>query len=390
MIESSKTLWKTKFGESTEVEDPDSFDGRLARMMAEMKYRLGQMAVVSKNSLDPTTTSGVMAENLVQFNGITINGQEFSTVVMTFKAKDGHSCDVPADFVVATSTGVSFKVDSAVSLTPGETNTSISATCTLPGPYTAGAGEITETPTALYGLDYVTNAAAAVPGDYKESYPRLRARRWRTAVGVGMHHPSKIKSALENLPNVTAAQVEVNNTAANLPSGVPPQHVRAIVKGGTDQDIADCLFGTYAPYNGAGSVAAGIGTWGSEVVLPTGSMDASNTIQFDRNQDVNIYISMVIRKIGGKFPGNGISRIKELIIELFQGDLEIEGETLPRFDLGDDIYGTKIAAAAAGVVGHNVISCFVGTSANPTATYLEMAIHQWAQTAENLIDVSFG
>jgi hypothetical protein len=234
----------------------------------------------------------------------------------------------------------------------------------------------------------VTNEAAALPGNLDETDPALRARRWAAAVGVGIHHPSAIKTKLDNLSGVTASYVEVNNGINALPSGCPPGAVHAIVRNGTPADIAAVLFGSYAPYKGAGSIAGGIGSFGAQTVHVVDAVSGQEgDINYDIAEDVVIHITVQTRKLAGKYPANGDADMRATILEYFAGTLEIEGVAVPGPTLGSTVDGTAIMAPAMKVPGHRILAVYVGRSASPTEVFVSMAINEFPITDATVIDI---
>lgn len=386
MLETLKTAFRASvIGDLARIDDVDSPEGRIAAILAEMKSDLAGHLQAAVAALLPSTSTGEFLKEMIKFNGISQNVKEYSTVTLTVTANTA-GCTIPAGKQVSTPAGVVFATDTEVVLGPSA-STTVGATAVEAGALVAEAGTVTDILTPVYGWASATNVAAALPGNLDETDPAMRIRRWRAAVGVGIHHPSKIYTSLFNLPNVTAVALEINNGVVDLPSGVPPQHVRAIVRGGTNQDVADTLFGSYAAYAGAGSVAAGIGTYGAQSVVCTGD-GQTGTIYFDRSSDVNIAIVVRTRK-GASYPANGDARIRAFILELFAGTLEVEGESVEGFVLGDDIYGTRIMTACHAVPGHTVDVVYVGKDDDgvPTATSLVLGINEFPVASESLITI---
>jgi hypothetical protein len=193
---------------------------------------------------------------------------------------------------------------------------------------------------------------------------------------------------LENIQNVTAVYVEENRGRVENANGVPPQHIRAIVRGGDTATIGAVLFGSYAPYAGAGSIGGGLGSWGSTSVAVTDPVSGqAATVNFDRPSDKDIYIRVVTSKISGKYPSNGDALQKQFIKELFASDLEIEGGIVEAPGLGDTIYGSDIMAACKAVPGHKIQAVYVGLSPNPTSTTVALTLNQFPVTGDELITI---
>lgn len=379
MTETFRALMRTAFGDKARVDDPDSPEGRIAAILGEFKSDLCTHFQAGVNALIPSVSSGEFLKELIKFNGIAQNVKQYSTVVLTVTAND-HGTTIEAGDLVSTDSGVVFAIDEQVILLPNA-SASVGATATVAGALLASVGTVTTILTDRWGWASVTNAAAALPGNLDETDPAMRARRWAAAVGVGLHHPSKIKTSLDNLPSVTASYVEVNNGINTLPSGCPAGHIHAIVRGGSPADIAAALFGSYAPYAGAGSIAAGIGSYGAQTVHVVDSVSGQEgDIKYDVASDIPIFIRVLTRKIAGKYPASGDADIRAAIVEYFAGTLEIEDVAVPAPSLGDAIDGTAIMAPAMKVPGHRILAVYVGTTADPTDVTVQMTINQFPIT----------
>lgn len=385
MIEEAKVVFIGAFGDLARVEESKSPEGQIARILGEMKTGLGEHLQAMVSGLLPSKATKVLLSELVKFNGIERNTKEYSTGVLSCTALPT-GCTIPAGDIIETVAGDQFKTDIELVLTASETDT-VPVTAVEPGAINASAGAVTIV-TPEYGWASASLASDVIPGKLDESDPALRARRWRAAVGVGLHHPSMIRKALENLPDVTAVYVEENKGTTYNEHGVPPQHVRAIVRGGTAADIAAVLFGSYAPFAGAGSIAGGVGSWGSQTMHVVDAVSGQEgDINYDTSVDVPIYVIVRTRKIPGQYPADGDAKIKQFIMEQFSGELEIEGGMVEGAKLGGDVYGTDLAAGAKAVPGHKIERIYVGLSAGPTAEMVEIDVDEFPVTSSSLITI---
>lgn len=381
MFTAVKTRFKTAFGDDIRIDDPDGVFGRLSRIYTEIKDDILSDFAATKAALLPSTSTGAILSELVKFNGITRNVASNSTVTVTLGA-NAYGTSIPASgAIVATQTGAEFEIQGPVVIAPSGTSPA-TAIAVEDGAVEAPAGELTVINTPIRGWDSCTNALDAEVGDAQESDPNLRARRWAAARAVGIHHPSMIKKVLSDLDNVTDCYVEVNNTPYTNSNGVPPGCVRAILMGGSDQDIADTLFGIhplgdmYPP--GAGSVGAGIGTHGLQSQLSTDpETSQSATMYWDDGVQVPIYVIVNTQINYNVFDLDGEDQIKQAIVDFANGDMEIDDIAITPFKLGDNVNESRLFTPCNKVSGHDVQEILIGRSANPTSSAtLIMANHE--------------
>jgi hypothetical protein len=328
-------------------------------MLGEAKSEVLAALQDAVSALMPDRSYGEYLTELMRLNGIDRNESAYSTVPITVTAKSSGVPLVSAGtFIVGTEAGDNYVITEDMVIAPSATDT-FSARSVDKGAFEADAGDITRIVEPKYGVASVTNLVAVTPGRTTESDPAARSRRWRTAKGVGMHHPSKIRSALEG-------------------------SIRAVVWGGTAQAIADSLFGTYS---GIGAVAAGIGTFGAQSVAVSAE-GQSSTIYYDVGTDIPIYVNVLTRKTVGRYPSNGDALIKSYILEFFNGDLEIEGETIEKFGPGETVSAARIYTPANVVPGHTIQAIYISRSANPSSTGdIVMDVDERAVCTEGLITV---
>jgi len=373
--------YKAAYGDNVRVDDPDGVVGRNARILSETKHDVLTELAATVAALLPSTSSVTLLEELVKFNGITRNVASKSTATVTITA-NAAGCTVPAGSLVATSDGVQFETDAQIVVASGLTG-NVAVTAVEEGAQEAAAGTITTILTPVYGWASVTNAAAATPGDARETDPQLRARRWDTAQGTGPHSPAAILSALKDINGVTKAMVEVNNGNATNSNGVPGHTIRAIVAGGAAQDIGDSLFGP-----GYGSVGSGVGTYGTESVACTDSDSGqSGTVYYDIASAVDIYIEVRTRKLSD-YPAGGDDFIKAAIVDLFDGELEINDVAIDAYGLGDNVTSGQIYTPCNSVQGHLVQAIYVEKAASPSETEVEIDNDEYATTATAKITIT--
>lgn len=376
--------YKDKFGDECRVDDIDGVFGRICGIQSEILNDLCSELAATVAALLPSTSADALLDELVKFNGITRNLATKSSVLLTLTANSAGST-VPDGSLVGTSTGVQFEIVGPVVLIPDEVKENVQAYAVQEGALQADAGTVTEILTPVFGWEAVTNPADAEVGNAKESNAVLRQRRWEAAQAVGLHHPSIIKKVLADLDDVVEVFVEVNNGTTVNENLVPPQHIRCILIGGDNQDIADTLFGLHPLGDmypqGAGSIAGGIGSWGDVDVGVDDGEGNTDTMHFDRGEYIPIYIIVQTNVNHALYPMDGEQQIKDYILQFFAGTLEINDVAVPKFKLGDDVVSSRLYTPCNAVPGHSVRQILISRNPNPTSDAdLPMALHEIATT----------
>jgi len=371
LFTSFKTRFKAAFGDEIRVDDPDGVYGRLARIFCEMKNDVLADFSATMNALLPSTSTGAFLDEMVKFNGITRNVASNTTCFVRCYANT-YGTTIPATGALIGTPDGNFELDGAPTVIAPSGNALIAATAVEEGDVFASVGPV-DILTPIRGWESAEIEGTIVIGDAIESDPALRTRRWEAARAVGIHHPSMIKKVLSDLDDVTEVFVEVNKGTTTNSNGVPPGCVRAITIGGDDQDIADTLFGIhplgdmYPP--GAGSVAAGIGTYGLQSQVATDTETGqSDTMYWDDGVEIPVYVVVNTRISSSSFPLNGADQIAEAIEAFSEGDLEIDDVSVDPFHLGDDVVASRLYTPCNKVIGHSVESIYIGRTADPTSS----------------------
>ncbi len=187
-----------------------------------------------------------------------------------------------------------------------------------PGQTLLPAGTLTEIETPVAGWEGLINRTDGIPGRERETDAELRARRERS-IGISAENTlDAIFANLAALDGVSGVTVERNAGTVVDANGIPPQHIWAIVSGGTDSAIADILYS---------KTAAGIGWKGDTVVTKRSDVTGVDyEIRFDRPDSIDVFISIDITVDTEIFPNKGESDIEQAL-EAFGANLRA-GDTL--------------------------------------------------------------
>lgn len=177
----------------------------------------------------------------------------------------------------------------------------------------APAGTLTVMVSNVQGVDSITNFAEGTTGRAAESDTELRTR-----LGLAQRQATATETAIQNalarLDGVTYARV-YSNRGDKASKGRPPKSYEAVVVGGDDGKIAECIF-----KNGP----AGIQAHGNKTVTVRDSEGFDWSVGFSRPVSRYIWIKIKISLYGEEdFPANGLEAIKDNILAWGADNLDV-------------------------------------------------------------------
>lgn len=211
------------------------------------------------------------------------------------------------------------------------------------GPTTAVAGTL-NVGSLPAGVTSIVNAVDAIPGSFDETDEEYRVSRKERLAATGAATVVAIKSALLGVASVTSVAVFENDTDALDVNGLPPHSIRALVSGGTDQDIIDSL-----------GIKKGAGTYtdGTTSGTYTDPVDGQTfPIRFSRVTTVDIYIDVVVTSKDSNYPVTGDQDIEDAILAL-------------TWDVGEDVVLPKLQNAVTSVPGIISYTLYFAKTATP-------------------------
>ncbi|CAB5223199.1 XkdT Uncharacterized homolog of phage Mu protein gp47 [uncultured Caudovirales phage] len=191
-------------------------------------------------------------------------------------------------------------------------------------------GTVTSIQTPVAGWDSVTNLVDGIVGQDRETDEALRLRRTQSV-------DHSILAAILAKEGVVQAVVRENNGTVTDGDGTPPQHIWAIVQGGSNGDIADAIIDKNA---------AGIGMRGAVAVSVTSPITGSpHVVRFDRPTIVNptLALTYTLAEDGAAFPSNGEALVKQALVDYTAG-----------FRIGQDLVYSRLFGVIHAVGGIQV------------------------------------
>ncbi len=273
--------------------DQDSPDAQNVNIYAQAARDALELAVNVFNSFDPDQASGDTLDARVIYNGVQRKSGEPTqiTVNLTFTAgatiygiNDDETGSRENVYTIADDNGNIFYLLNTRTESQAGVYSCLFVSALIGDIYVKPDLEMA----IVNPVRYVTRAVYAnskVAGFEQETDEALRIRRAK-AVGVGMLGSVEVlQSSLRQLPLVKEAVVFENHTAYTDADGIPPHSVWVIVRGGTDEVVASCI---YLRLN------AGCGMKGSTTVYVKTIDNSYFPIVFDRAVEENVSVKFTV------------------------------------------------------------------------------------------------
>ena len=215
------------------------------------------------------------------------------------------------------------------------------------GLQTCEIGELDTIAVGVSGWNSVYNYVAGDPGEDLESDESLRVRREAAAkVRKSKATDPATEAALLDVPGVTTARVFSNRGFDTNADGVPGKSFVSLVVGGTDADVARCIYENQP---------SGIQSWGNTTVNVTDSHGFEQQISFSRPTPKYLWVKFYYRVYDEEvFPGE--EAIKKAMVEWAE----------KQYTMGKDVIPTRIPGGIYELVaGVGVAMAYVALTDSP-------------------------
>ena len=215
------------------------------------------------------------------------------------------------------------------------------------GLQTCEIGELDTIAVGVSGWNSVYNYVAGDPGEDLESDESLRVRREAAAkVRKSKATDPATEAALLDVPGVTTARVFSNRGFDTNADGVPGKSFISLVVGGTDADVARCIYENQP---------SGIQSWGNTTVNVTDSHGFEQQISFSRPTPKYLWVKFYYRVYDEEvFPGE--ESIKKAMVEWAE----------KQYTMGKDVIPTRIPGGIYELVaGVGVAMAYVALTDSP-------------------------
>jgi len=345
-----------------------------AAIIAEKNSEIAYMV----NEFDPQYASGRWQDGLAQIYFLNRKGAESTVVSCTLGGVP--TSVIPAGTLAQDTNGNTYILQGTVTIGSGGTVTGQFANI-VTGAIACPAGSLIKVYQAVTGWDTVTNPADGVLGNDVETRAEFETRRFASVALNGRGTCPSIYANVFNVAGVLDVFCIDNPTGAassanpfpwsNIPNSsgydLAEHSLYVAVIGGTDADVAQQIWNQKPPgcnYNGNTTVAVQDQS-GYSFPYPT------YNVTFERPTALPIYFEVNIIN-NPSLPSDIATQIQAAIVAQFNGETD-----LPRARIGSLILATGFYATVAGVNSAVLISSmFVGTSASPSTTQVQVGIDQ--------------
>lgn len=364
IIADLKSLWGDNIKDT-----PDSTLGGGVEIFSEAIADQNELIESVVSAFQPSKAIGVFLSELVRFNGIDRNENQFSTVTLDCTADPVVPTTIPIDSIVEDpDTGIQVRTTAPATI-PAGTTAPVAAEAIEAGAITLEANTLTKIVTPEFGWSSVNNPADGTPGQAEESDEALRARRNIAAERKASCGKAALFTALFDIQDVTDVYVHDNKGSSTDSLGVPPGQVWSIVEGGAEADIIEQI---------SGHVAGGIGTYGAIAAVYNDPVTGSpETINYSRPTLKNTWLVIDLTK-DSKYPGDGDEQISDKLVTYFETNQT----------LGDSVINSRLYSVVNEVPGHTINAIYQGFSSSPASTSdLAVAVNEKAITDDTRITV---
>jgi uncharacterized phage protein gp47/JayE len=271
-------------------------------------------------------------------------------VTLTFTGTNG--AIIPAGSKVKTATGTQWETIALGTISG--TTAVVGAQSVEFGAVSATTETITQFVDILSGVNAVTNYAASQPGTDIETDEDLRVRRYQSVAFTSQSMVDSIYAGVANVVGLTGEVIVLeNDTDSTDANGLLPHSIHVITKGGDNTAIATEIYNRKP---------VGIYTNGSTLITVADSQAIGHPIRFSIASDVTITVVVNITT-DLAFPTDGVDQIKAALVA-FAKDT---------YDIGDDVYVSRLYTPVNSVPGHYVTSMTVNGSASVAISVTQRA-----------------
>jgi uncharacterized phage protein gp47/JayE len=301
--------------------DPDTQDGQLLAVQAQIIYDFNAALIAGYLSYSPSYAQGAGLSSVVKINGLQRLSPSNSQAVLQLVGQAGTTIE---NGVASDIFGTRWTLP-PLAVIPVAGEVFVTATAETAGAIPAEANTITGMATLLPGWQSVTNPLAAEPGLPLETDATLRKRQHASTSLPAITPLQSVAAAIANVPGVGRLRVYDNDSDFYDEHEIPPHTIAAVVEGGDAQVLAETI---------ALKKNTGCGTHGDiEIVVPD-PLGVPNTINFFYLIDHPVWVAVTIQPRPGYLDTTG-----ELIIKAV-------AEFISTLAIGEDVFASWLYAPA--------------------------------------------
>ena len=298
--------------------DPETPDGQQIGLTTQIALDLEDLLVQINNSFDPDNAIGVLLDQRCAINGVQRQAGSYSVTNITLinsQSVNLYGLDQSAQpvYTISDNAGNQWQLQTTqLGLSSGTHTLSFQAA--NPGAVQAIPNTITNFVTVVLGVTSVNNPTGLTTlGTNEESDFALRIRRQKSVSLSSQGYLAGLEAALLNIPGVTFALVDENNTGTTNGDGVPGHSIWVIVAGsGAAADIANAI---YTKRN-AGCGIYNSGDSGAQSYVITQVDGSTFTVYWDDVIEIPLFIQFTAQSLNKINPPN-IAAIQSGLNALF-------------------------------------------------------------------------
>jgi uncharacterized phage protein gp47/JayE len=278
--------------------------GQLLGSVSSQLRQLWELGQAIWASQDPDQANGASLTAAGGLTGTIREAPSYSTDLLNLDLDAGSYA--PGTLVVSVVTDPTLRFANKLTVTsPGGVVAGVLMQAEQTGPVRANAGTLTTIASPVVGFNSVSSDPSdAVLGSNTETDTALRLRREQELTRRGSSTVDAMRTDILQVDGVTFCAVYENATDTTDGAGRPPHSVEAVVLGGVDADVATGIWDTKP---------SGIQAYGLTSAVHADSQGVSHTIGFSRPATINIYVSVAVNVIAGKYAGDTV--LKQALVD---------------------------------------------------------------------------
>ncbi|UUM20889.1 baseplate J/gp47 family protein [Mycoavidus sp. SF9855] len=343
--------------------DPDSPDGQLIGLIAQIKTDLEELAESIYKALDPEAASGVWLEQRVAYAGLTRRQAHYSYLRNTVLTGAPHTL-IPAGSVLTDPHHRRWLLAAHTTLNENGSAHADFRSETL-GAFPLPAETKLTIETLFLGWRSAKSNQAAEVGEEEETDAEMRRRFFISRAKAAQNSVDGMIVKLLQLADVRQAVCLENDNDTPNADGVPAHSLNIIVEGGSDADIAQVIFD---------NKTAGTGLRGQVQCQICDNQDMARTIRFDRPAKIECAAYLEVRR-NAHFTAVNIDAIKAAIAQT-------------PFSIGEAVLLSRLYSPINTVQGFWVETLRIGRQGETlTASNIKIGVREMARFASADIEV---
>lgn len=343
--------------------DPDSPDGQMIGLIAQIKADLEELGVQIYAALDPDHAQGAWLEQRAAYAGLTRRGARYS-YLRGVRLRGRPGTRVPAGAVVEDESRIRWQMVVAVEIGADGQGRADFRSVEL-GRFDVQAGSALGFVTHVLGWEGVEVIHPAEPGAEEEADSVLRARFYRSRARPAQSSVEGIEAAVGELPDVRQVVCLENWTDKVDAAGVPAHSINVIVDGGRDEQIAAAILR---------KKPGGTGMRGAQRIEVVDKRGRQRPILFDRPAPIDCAARLTVRR-NATFTAIDTEALKDALAALV-------------FDFGEPVQHSRLYTPVNTVPGFWVETLLIGRRAGELkAANIEVGVREQARFSRNEIEV---